>query len=100
MVAAGRTRPSTSPCTAPTAVAVAAEVRYIRVRTTSSSVAPASANAAATISKQRRACASAPSGHAPSGTTGPVPETRTRSPARTARLNPMFGSKGEPDDTR
>jgi hypothetical protein len=29
-----------------------------------------------------------------------VPETRTRSPARTALLNPIVGSYGEPDETR
>ena len=32
--------------------------------------------------------------------TGPVPETRTRLPARTARENPMTGSYGEPEAIR
>jgi hypothetical protein len=30
---------------------------------------------------------------------GAVPATITRSPTRTARLNPYLGSYGEPDDT-
>ena len=42
----------------------------------------------------------ASSGQRPPGTTGPVPDTRTRSPTRTARLKPMVGSKGEPDEMR
>jgi hypothetical protein len=49
------------------------------------------------ISKQRRACTPASAGHDPSGHTGPVPETTTWDPTRTARLNPMVGSNGEPD---
>ena len=51
------------------------------------------------ISKQRRACAAAPSGQPPPGSTGPVPETSTRSPTLSARLNPMVGSNGEPEET-
>jgi hypothetical protein len=50
------------------------------------------------ISKQRRAWVAASSGQEPSGHTGPVPETRTRSPTRTARLNPIVGSNGDPDE--
>ena len=73
---------------------------YIRVRTTSSSEAPASASASSMISKHRRVWASAPSGEPPPGSTGPVPETTTRSPTRTARLKPMVGSKGEPEEIR
>ena len=72
---------------------------YMRVRTTSSSEPPASANAAAMIAKHRRAWSPASSGQRPPSTTGPVPETTTRSPTRTARLKPMVGSNGEPDDT-
>ena len=72
----------------------------MRVRTTSSSVAPASASAVMMISKQRCVCAPASSGHDPSGHTGPVPETHTRSPTRSARLKPIVGSKGEPEETR
>ena len=41
-----------------------------------------------TPGSRRRAC------------TGPVPETSTRSPARTARLKPITGSYGEPDAIR
>ena len=52
------------------------------------------------ISKQRRACASAPGSHDQSGQTGAVPETRTRSPTRTAREKPTFSSHGEPDEAR
>ena len=32
--------------------------------------------------------------------TGPVPETRTRPPARTARENPITGSYGDPEAIR
>ena len=64
----------------------------------SSSPAPASASATRMISKHRRACAPAPSGQPPPGTTGPVPETSTRSPTLSARLNPMVGSNGEPEE--
>ncbi len=52
------------------------------------------------IAKQRRAWRPASSGHEPSGNTGAVPETRTRSPTRTAREKPMVGSKGEPEEMR
>ena len=52
----------------------------------------ASASAASTISQQRRAWSAVDSGQPPSGITGPVPETSTRSPVRTARENPMTGS--------
>ncbi len=100
IVAAGPTCPSSSPCTAPTASASPADVTYMRVRTTSSNEAPASARAAPMISKHRRAWGPAPSGQRPPSTTGPVPETTTRSPTRTARLNPIVGSKGEPEEMR
>ena len=52
------------------------------------------------IVKQRRAWALTSSGHEPSGNTGVVPETRTRSPTRTAREKPMVGSKGDPEAMR
>ncbi len=100
IVAAGRTCPKTAPCTAPTTSASAGSTRNMRVRTTSATVAPASASAASMIAKQRRAWRPASSGHEPSGKTGVVPETRTRSPTRTARENPMVGSKGEPEAMR
>lgn len=51
------------------------------------------------ISKQRRACSPGSSGHDPSGQIGPVPDTSTRSPTRTAREKPMLASNGEPDVT-
>src|SRR3954470_136461 len=69
----------------------------MRVRTTSASEAPTSCSACSTISMQRRICAA---GSASSAPTGPVPETSTRSPTRTARLNPISGSNGEPDEAR
>src|SRR2546430_11984493 len=72
----------------------------MRVRTTSPRPAPASARAASMISRQRRAWTPGSGSHEPSGQTGAVPDTSTRSPTRTARLNPMVGSKGDPEDTR
>ena len=74
--------------------------RNIRVRTTCRRSAPASSSAAPMISKQRAAWTSGSGSHDPSGQTGAVPDTRTRSPTRTARLNPMVGSKGEPEEIR
>ncbi len=90
--------PKISPCTAPTASAYAASVRYMRVRTTCAADAPNSPSAARMISRQRRACAAGSGSTSPDGHTGAVPETSTRSPTRTARLNPMLASNGEPDD--
>jgi hypothetical protein len=52
------------------------------------------------IAKHRRAWRAASSGHEPSGNTGAVPETRTRSPTRRAREKPIVVSKGEPEETR
>ena len=49
-------------------------------------VGRAPANATAMISKHRRAWTSTSSGHDPSGQMGAVPETKHRSPTRTARL--------------
>ncbi len=71
----------------------------MRVRTTSRGSAPASRSAVTMISKHRRAWTAASGSQDPSGQIGAVPDTSTRSPARTARLIPMRGSYGEPDDT-
>jgi CubicO group peptidase (beta-lactamase class C family) len=73
----------------------------IRVRTTFSGFAPASARAATMISRQRRACSYASSGGgAPSGMTGAVPATCTWGPVTTAREKPATGSYGEPEEMR
>ena len=66
------------------------------MRTTSASPAPRSASAAAMISRQRLAWTAGSGSQDPSGHTGAVPDTSTRSPTRTARLNPISSSKGEP----
>lgn len=50
------------------------------------------------ISKQRRAWSPTSSGHDPSDQTGPVPDRRTRFPTRTARLKPIVGSYGDPEE--
>src|SRR4030081_3616449 len=52
------------------------------------------------IWKQRFACTWGSGSQEPSGQTGAVPETSTRGPTRSALLNPMVDSKGEPDETR
>ena len=44
------------------------------------------------ISRQRRVCASTEGSTVSSGQIGAVPATTTRSPTRTARLNPAIGS--------
>ena len=54
-------------------------------------VAPSSARASATISRQRRAWAAGSGSHEPSGHTGPVPDTQTRSPTRIARFSSVKG---------
>src|SRR3954469_2704658 len=72
----------------------------MRVRTTCSAPAPASDSACRMISKQRRACTAGSGSQEPSGHTGAVPDTSTRSPARIAREKPIGASKGEPDDAR
>src|ERR1700744_4523995 len=92
MVAAGRIAPKSSPWTLPTASQSSGWVRYMRVRTTSRSVAPASVSARSMILKTWRVCSSAEAWSAP---TGPVPETCTVFPMRTAREKPIRGSKGE-----
>ena len=48
------------------------------------------------ISRQRRVCASTDGSTTSSGQIGAVPATTTRSPTRTARLNPAIGSNGTP----
>ena len=73
---------------------------YMRVRTTCPGPAPASARAVRMISRQRAAWASGSGSQEPSGQIGAVPETSTRSPTRTARLNPITGSYGDPEATR
>src|SRR5919204_35449 len=55
IVLAGRTLAKNSPWARPTSRQSAGSTRNVRVRTTSSSVAPASSNASATICRQRRA---------------------------------------------
>jgi hypothetical protein len=52
------------------------------------------------ISKQRRAWISGSGSQLPSGQIGAVPETMTRLPTRTARLNPIDDSNGDPDRMR
>src|SRR6266540_4688249 len=100
MEATGRTPAKTAPWARPTASQSAASTRYMRVRTTCSGPAPASARAAVMISRQRAACACGSGSQEPSGQTGAVPATSTRSPTRSARLKPITGSKGDPDETR
>src|SRR4051794_35240147 len=69
----------------------------MRVRTTCSGSAPASRSADTMISRQRRAWASGSGSQEPSGQTGAVPATITRSATRIAREKPMVGSNGEPE---
>src|SRR5439155_26977345 len=52
------------------------------------------------ISGHRRACAPGSGSQVPSGRTGAVPATSTRPSTRTARLNPIAGSHGDPDEIR
>src|SRR5438309_12024510 len=70
----------------------------MRVRTMSSALQPAPASAPRMISKQRSAFTSGSGSHDPSGHTGAVPDTSTRSPTTRARLNPMVGSNGDPEE--
>src|SRR4051794_41309353 len=72
----------------------------MRVRTTSPAAPPSSSSAAIAISKQRPACVYGWGSQEPSGHTGAVPETSTRSPPRIAREKPIGASNGEPDDAR
>src|SRR3954447_12559533 len=52
------------------------------------------------ISRHRRVWASTDGSTSSSGQIGAVPATTTRSPTRTARLNPATGSNGLPDEIR
>ena len=97
MVAAGRTSANASPCARPTASASARSVMNILVRTTSSGRVLTSARAAKMISRHLCAWTPGSGSQPPSDQTGAVPETRTRSPTRKARLNPMEDSYGESD---
>src|SRR4051794_14157404 len=72
----------------------------MRVRSTSRSAAPRSESAVPAILKQRIACANTSGSQEPSGHTGPVPETSTRSSTRIAREKPIGPSNGEPDVAR
>src|SRR3954470_13899375 len=63
-------------------------------------MAPASWRAVAIISMQRRTWTATSGSTSPSGQTGAVPATSTRSPTRTARLKPIEASNGDPLDTR
>src|SRR3989440_10342221 len=72
----------------------------MRVRTTSSTVAPASPRAVTMISKHRLAWMYGSGSTDPSGQTGAVPDTTTRSPMRMARQKPIVFSKGDPELTR
>src|SRR6478752_1470324 len=97
IVLAGRTSPNTSPWTTPTASPYAASTTYWRVRITSSTVPPSSSSAASMISQHRRAWTAGSGSTLPSGHTGAVPLTAIVLPTRTARLNPMVDSNGDPE---
>src|SRR5436309_10929002 len=72
----------------------------VRVRITCSGPAPASRSAARMIARTRRAWISGSGSQEPSGQIGAVPDTSTRFPIRTALLNPIFGSYGDPEAIR
>jgi hypothetical protein len=88
MVAAGRMAPNSSPWTASTSAERDMSVTYIRVRTTSPSVKPASERAFSTMANAARAWppGSAAWSERPSGPASVVPETQQLSPTTTARL--------------
>jgi hypothetical protein len=98
----GRRKPAGEglPWTRPIASQSFRSTRYVRVRTTSAGRPPSSARAARMMAKHRRAWVAGSGSHDPSGQTGAVPLTTTRCPTRTARLNPIRDSNGDPDDTR
>src|SRR5262249_44328570 len=84
IVLAGRISPKNSPCARPTSSQSATSVRKIRVRTTFSSVAPASSSAVAMIWRHRRARPEAAFGSSsPPGLTGggAAPDPTVPSPA-------------------
>src|ERR687886_2396541 len=72
----------------------------VRVRITCSGPAPASRSAARMIARTRRAWISGSGSQEPSGQIGAVPDTSTRVPLRTALLNPICGSYGDPEEIR
>src|SRR5262245_46238667 len=72
----------------------------MRVRTTSRSDPPSSLSAVDATRNARIAWAWTSGSQEPSGHTGPVPETSTRSPARIAREKPIGPSNGESDVAR
>ena len=89
MVEAGRMAPKTSPWARPISSQSSAWARKMRVRTTCSNVAPAWVRAASISLRTTRVCSAGERSSAP---TGPVPETWTTLPMRTAREKPMMGS--------
>lgn len=92
-VAAGRMSAKTSPCARATSRQWAGSVRNMRVRMTWSRSVPALDRASAIRSMHSRAWAyGSGGGGPPSGGTGAVPATRTRSPDTTAREKPNSGS--------
>ena len=56
--------------------------------------------AAVMISRHRFGLHAGSGSQEPSGHTGAVPETKIRSPTRSARENPIVSSYGDPDETR
>src|SRR6185503_6786863 len=94
IVAAGRMSRNTCPCARPTASQREMSVTYIRVRTTSRKLAPASWSAFSMLRKHWTACAygSPLPTIAPSSPVAVVPETLTYPPIRTAREYPTIGS--------
>lgn len=100
IVDAGRTSPKTSACALDAASTHSGLVTNMRVRTTWSVRAPASTSAASMISRHLLAWTYGSGSTEPSGQTGAVPETITRSPTRTAREKPILLSNGDPELTR
>src|SRR4051794_19070100 len=72
----------------------------MRVRTTSRSAASSSLSAIPATLNARIAWLKTSGSQDPSGHTGPVPDTSTRSPARTAREKPIGPSNGESEVAR
>src|SRR5690349_23813225 len=72
----------------------------MRVRTTSRKAAPSSVNAIPATLNARIAWLNTSGSQEPSGHTGPVPDTSTRSPARIAREKPIGPSNGESEVAR
>src|SRR5439155_25340096 len=87
-VDAGRIVANSSPLTAATVAGSTPGTMYIRVRTTSAALKPASSSAATPIANAARAWAAASAGwrDRPSGPASVVPATQHESPTATARL--------------